>query len=282
MAGQAAHLSCRLKDLLSAAPTSVHGVVHHASFVELAVCLPVEWVVLIALAVNPLRPARPLKVLTLCTITVARSLICDNTPTNHSESAAVLTLPRNLLELLVLDAALSVGEVDYAASTFHWAHGELGEVVRVAGHRRVDVVARASALVKCHMDLLIVLFAAIIASTPFLHIRRCIPRYVCVVRESAPELGLVTIALSTSCVLTLLIGLALAVRLLIIQYLNILIIIIIIWFLALRLESTHRHARQRTILSLIYSRARTWRSVDVVIGIGALSTSQISRWTQSW
>lgn len=93
---------------------------------------------------------------------------------------------------------------------------------------------------------------------------------------------MVAVALASSCVLTLLIGLALAVRLLIIQYLNILIIIIIIWLLALRLETTHGHACQRTVLSLIHSRAWPWRSVDVVVGIGPLAASQVSRWTQSW
>lgn len=50
----------------------------------------------------------------------------------------------------------------------------------VACHSRVHVVAGASTLVKCHMDLLIVLFVPIITSTPLLHIRRSIPRYVCV------------------------------------------------------------------------------------------------------
>ena len=87
------------------------------------------------------------------------------------------------------------------------------------------------------MDLLGALLVSI-TGTSFLHICRCVARNVCVVRESASKLRLVTIATS---VLTLLICLILSVRLLIIHDLNILIIIIIISFLSLRLESSDRH-----------------------------------------
>ena len=58
-------------------------------------------------------------------------------------------------------------------------------------------------------------------------------------RESASKLALVAISLTSLRVMTLLVGSALAVRLLIIQYLNILIIIIIISFLSLGGESAN-------------------------------------------
>ena len=107
----------------------------------------------------------------------------------------------------------------------------------IACHGCVDVVGGASALIQRHMNLLLALFISI-SSTSFLHICRCVARYVCVVRESATKLRLVTIS---TCVLALLICLILSVGLLIVHDLNILIIIIIISFLALGLESSDRH-----------------------------------------
>lgn len=76
----------------------------------------------------------------------------------------------------------------------------------VTCHRGIHVVARASALIKSHVDLLVILFTAAIASTPFLHVSRCVSRNVCVVRESASKLRLVTVTLAaTASVLALLI-----------------------------------------------------------------------------
>ena len=107
----------------------------------------------------------------------------------------------------------------------------------IASHRCVDVVGGASALVQCHLNLLLALLISV-SSTSFLHICRCVARYVRVVRESASKLRLVTVSPG---VLALLVRLILSVRLLIVHDLNILIIIIIISFLALGLESSDRH-----------------------------------------
>ena len=204
--------------------------------------------------------------MTLGSVTVAWSLICDDASTNHTECTAVFTLPCDLLNLLILNPAFSVWQIDHAASALHWAHGKLRKVMRVARHCSVHVVAGSSALIQSHMHLLIIL---LISSTAFLHICRSITccRNIGVVRESAPKLRLVAVSLSTTSVLALLVRLILSVRLLIVQYLNILIIIIIIWLLTLRLETVHLHARQRIARSLVVASARPRRPVDVVIRI---------------
>lgn len=82
-------------------------------------------------------------------------------------------------------------------------------------------------------------------------------------RESAAKLRLVAVALAASGIL---IAWLLAVRRLIIQYLNILIIIIIISFLTLHLETSDRHACHPVVLSLA-ARHGTRSSINIVIGI---------------
>ena len=84
-------------------------------------------------------------------------------------------------------------------------------------------------------------------------------------RESTAKLRLISVALTASSVLLVLLTVILSVRLLIIQSLNILIIIIIISFLALRLETSYRHALQPTVLTIISVRAWTWCSINIVI-----------------
>jgi hypothetical protein len=109
---------------------------------------------------------------------------------------------------------LALRQVDDTTGALHRTHRQLRQVVRVTIHSGVDIVCRASALVEGHVNLLRAVFIrSIVASTPLLHIRRSIPRNVCVVRESASELGLVSISLAsaTTSVLTLLISLVLSV-----------------------------------------------------------------------
>lgn len=84
----------------------------------------------------------------------------------------------------------------------------------IAIHCSIDVVGRARALIEGHMHLLrAILVISIVASTAFLHICGCVARNICVVRESASELGLVSVSLAatTSSVLALLIRLVLSV-----------------------------------------------------------------------
>lgn len=93
---------------------------------------------------------------------------------------------------------------------------------------------------------------------------------------------MITITLAAPGVLLLVLLTAiLSVRLLIIQYLNILIIIIIISFLALRLETSHRHPRQPAVLPLIRVGARARRSVYIVVRTGCLTRRQVASRTQS-
>jgi len=85
LAWYSAHLASRLKNLLTSTSTSVHCVVHHARLVKLTVCLPVKGiVVLLILTINTLWATRPLKMLTLSSISIARLLVGDNTATNHT------------------------------------------------------------------------------------------------------------------------------------------------------------------------------------------------------
>lgn len=98
-------------------------------------------------------------------------------------------------------------------------------------------------------------------------------------RESASKLRLITTIVGSASVLVLL-GLRLSVRLLIIQNLNILIIIIIISFLALHLEPTDRYASHSTVLSLVAASYWAWRSVNIVVCIGALTGRQVTSGTQ--
>ena len=83
----------------------------------------------------------------------------------------------------------------------------------VTRHRSIHVVTRTSTLIESHMDLLIVLtFVSTIASRALLHVGGCVSGDVCVVRESASKLRLVTVALaSAASVLALLIRLILSV-----------------------------------------------------------------------
>ena len=187
----------------------------------------IERVPCIVLAVNTLRTARPLDILTLGAVTVARSLICYDTTSYHTEGTTIFTLSSSLLHVLILAhlAVLPARKINGTTRAFHRTHRQLGQIVRVTCHCGVHIVSRASALVQ---HLLLTLLIALAACTPLLHICRSVPRNVCVVRESASELGLVAVSLAASGILTLLISLVLSVRLLIIQYLNILIIIIII------------------------------------------------------
>ena len=90
---------------------------------------------------------------------------------------------------------------------------------------------------------------------------------------------MITTIVGSASVLVLL-GLWLSVRLLIIQNLNILIIIIIISFLTLHLEPADRYARHSTILSLVTASYRAWRSINIVVGIGALTRRQVTSGTQ--
>ena len=107
-------------------------------------------------------------------------------------------------------------------------------------------------------------------------------------RQPATELRLVSSAiLAPAGILTLLAGLLLAVRLLLIQYLYILIIIIIICLLALGLEAADSHPLQPSAsisraLELV-SRARYWTgcSINVVVGGRGLTSSQITCGAQS-
>ena len=99
-------------------------------------------------------------------------------------------------------------------------------------------------------------------------------------RESTTELGLVTVTLTASCVVILILLATLTVRLLIIQNLNILIIIIIISFLALRLESSHRHPRQPAVLPIICIRAWPRRSINIIVRARSLTCRQVASWTQ--
>ena len=140
------------------------------------------------------------------------------------------------------------------------------------------IVSWASWLVQGYWNLLSTLFIALITSASFLHIRRCVARYVSVVRESASKLRLIAIILGSTSVLVLL-SLWLSVRLLIIQNLNILIIIIIISFLALHLESSDRYALHSTIVTSITS---YWSrcSINIVRCIVALTRSQVTCRTQ--
>lgn len=96
-------------------------------------------------------------------------------------------------------------------------------------------------------------------------------------RESAAKLRLVAVALAASGIL---IAWLLAVRRLIIQYLNILIIIIIISFLALRLETSRRYRCQPIVLPIGAS-AWAWCSIDVVVRTRCLTCCQIGSGTQS-
>ena len=148
--------------------------------------------------------------------------------------------------------------------------------MRVRVHRRI--VRWPSWLIQGYRNLLSTLFIALISCTSFLHVRWCIARNVCVVRESASKLWLVAIVLGSASVLILL-GLRLPVRLLIIQNLNILIIIIIISFLALHLETSDRYALHSTIVTSITS---YWSrcSINIVRSIIALTRSQVACRTQ--
>ena len=202
----------------------------------------------------------------LSTVTVARTLVGDDTAPDHPECTAVFALSGNLLDLLVVNPAISVWKIYDATGALHRAHGKLRKVVRVAGHRGVHVVAGAGALIQSHMNWLIILLVSI-SGTTFLHICRGIARNVGIVRESAPKLRLVAISFTASSVLALLVRLILSVRLLIIQNLNILIIIIIIWLLTLRLETVHLHARESAVLSLVVAGARSRRTIDIVIRV---------------
>ena len=140
------------------------------------------------------------------------------------------------------------------------------------------IISWASRLVQGYWNLLSTLFIALITCTSFLHIRRCVTRYVSVVRESASKLRLIAIILGSTSVLVLL-SLRLSVRLLIIQNLNILIIIIIISFLALHLETSDRYALHSTIVTSITS---YWSrcSINIVSCVGALTRRQVSCGTQ--
>jgi len=129
------------------------------------------------------------------------------------------------------------------------------------------------------VDLLVVRFVARVTGAALLHVCRSIARNVCVVRESASKLRLVAIALASPGVLLVLLTI-LSVRLLIIQYLNILIIIIIISFLALRLETSHRHPRQPAVLPLIRVAAWARRSIYVVVCARSLTCCQVAGRTQ--
>ena len=140
------HLPRRLEDLLaSTAPTSIHGIVHHAGLVELTVCLSIERIVLIVLAVHTLgsTSSRPFQVLALHSVTISiawtSTIIGDYAASNHSKCTRVLALPGHLLYALAASLAWqtsssassywsrcsgpSWGQGNDAAGRLHGTHG---------------------------------------------------------------------------------------------------------------------------------------------------------------